>query len=175
MLVGGTILPLQSPWCNVVILVRKKDGSLWFCIDFRQLNEQTRKDAYPLPRMQEQMELMVGAQHFSCIDLESGFWQVKIVEESHQYTAFTIGSMGMYEFLRMPFSLCNAPAMFECLMQNCLEEFNLTYTLIYLDDVIIFSHTPEEHLVQLRAVLERFLEYRLKLKPSKCSFFRGHH
>ena len=154
MLDGGTICPSQSPWCNTVVLVRKKDRSLHFCIDFHKLNERMKKDAYPLPRMQEQMESMVGAQHFSCIDLKSRFWQVKMVEESHQYTAFTVGSMGIYEFLRMPFGLCNAPATFQHLMQECLGELNLTYALIYLDDIIVFSAMPEEHLVHLRAVLE---------------------
>ena len=93
-------------------------------------------------------------------------------EEPRQYTAFTLGSMGMYEFLCMSYRLCNAPATFQHLMQNCLGELNLTYTLIYLDDVIIYSKTEEEHLVHLRAVLERFMEHGLKLKPSKCNFFR---
>ena len=101
-----------------MVLVRKKDGSLRFCIDFRRLNARTKKDAYPLLCMQETMESMIGAQHFSCMDLKSGFWQVKMAEESRQYTAFTMGSMGMYEFLHMPYRLCNAPAMFQCLMQN---------------------------------------------------------
>ena len=95
-----------------------------------------------------------------------------MAEESRQYTAFTVGSMGVYEFLRMPFGLCNVPATFQRLMQECLEELNLTYALIYLDDVIVFSSTPEEHLVRLQAVLERFLEHGLKLKLSKCHFFR---
>ena len=172
MLDGGAIRPSQSPWCNAVVLVRKKDGSLQFCIDFRRLNARTKKDAYPLPHMQETMESMVGARHFSCMDLKSGFWQVQMDEESRQYTAFTVGSMGVYEFLRMPYGLCNAPATFQHLMQNCLGELNLTYALIYLDDVIIYSKTEEEHLVRLRAVLERFMEHSLKLKPSKCNFFR---
>ena len=82
MLDSGAIQPSQSPWCNAVVLVRKKDGSLWFCIDFRRLNARTKKDAYPLLRMQETMESMVGARHFSCMDLKSGFWQVKMAEES---------------------------------------------------------------------------------------------
>ena len=171
MLDGGAIRPSQSPWCNAVVLVRKKDGSLRFCIDFRRLNARTKKDAYPLPRMQETMESMVGARHFSCMDLKSGFWQVQMDEESRQYTAFMVGSMGMYEFLRMPYGLCNAPTTFQHLMQNCLGELNLTYALIYLDDVIVYSKTEEEHLVHLRAVLERFMEHGLKLKPSKCNFF----
>ena len=102
MLDGGAIRPSKSPCCNAVVLVRKKDGSLRFCIDFRRLNARTKKDAYPLPHMQETMESMVGARHFSCMDLKSGFWQVQMDEESRQYTAFTVGSMGMYEFLHMP-------------------------------------------------------------------------
>ena len=154
MLDGSAIRPSQSPWCNAMVLVRKKDGSLRFCIDFCRLNAQTKKDTYPLPHMQETMDSMVGAQHFSCMDLKSGFWQVKMAEESRQCTAFTVGSMGMYEFLRMPYRLCNALAMFQRLMQNCLGELNLTYTLIYLDDVIVCSTTEEEHLVCLHAVLE---------------------
>ena len=110
MLDGSAIRPSQSPWCNAVVLVRKKDGSLRFCIDFRCLNARTKKDAYPLLRMQETMESMVGARHFSCMDLKSGFWQVQMDKESRQYTAFMVGSMGVYEFLRMPYGLCNAPA-----------------------------------------------------------------
>ena len=172
MLDGGAIRPSQSPWCNAMVLVRKKDGLLWFCIDFRHLNARTKKDAYPLPHMQETMESMVGAWHFSCMDLKSGFWQVKMDEESRQYTTFMVGSMGIYEFLHMPYGLCNTPATFQHLMQNCLGELNLTYTLIYLDDMIIYSKTKDEHLVHFRAVLERFMENGLKLKPSKCNFFR---
>ena len=112
MLDGDAIRPLQSPWCNAVVLVRKKDGTLCFCTYFRRLYERTKKDAYPLPQMQETMEAMVGARHFSCVDLKSGFWQVKMAKESRQYTAFTVGSLGVYEFLRMLFGLCNAPATF---------------------------------------------------------------
>ena len=106
------------------------------------------------------------------MDLKSGFWQVKMSEKSWQYTAFTIGSMGIFEFLRMLYSLCNAPATFQQLMQNCLGELNLTYALIYLDDVIVFSQTEEDHLIRLRVVFEHFREHGLKLKPSKCHFLR---
>ena len=106
------------------------------------------------------------------MDLKSGFWQVKMAEESQQYTAFTVGSMGVYEFLHVPYGLCNAPATFQHLMQNCLGELNLMYALIYLDNVIVYSKTEEEHLVRLCTVLEWFMEHGLKLKPSKCNFFR---
>ena len=118
------------------------------------------------------MESLVGTRYFSMMDLKSGFWQVKMSEESRQYTVFTVGSLGIYEFLRMPYGLCNAPAMFQRLMQNCLGELNLQYALIYLDDVIVYSKTPEEHLKRLQAVLDRFAMSGLKLKPSKCHFFK---
>ena len=95
MLDGGTIHPSQSPWCNAVVLARKKDGTLRFCIDFRRLNDCTRKDSYLLPHTNETIESLVGAQIFSCMDLKSGFWQVKMAEESKQYTAFTMSSMGV--------------------------------------------------------------------------------
>ena len=172
MLDGGAIRPSQSPWCNAVVLVRKKDGGLRFCIDFRRLNSRTKKDAYPLSRMQETMESMIGAQFFSTMDLKSGFWQVKMAKDSQQYTAFTVGSMGVYEFLRMLYGLCNAPATFQRLMQNCLGELNLIYALIYLDDMIVFSRTEEEHLHCLRVVFACFLEHGLKLKPCKCHFLK---
>ena len=172
MLDGGAIHPCQSPWCNAVVLVPKKDGGLRFCIDFRRLNNRTKKDAYPLPWMQETMESMVGTRFFSTMDLKLGFWQVKMAKDSQQYTAFTVGSMGVYEFLRMPYGLCNTPATFQRLMQNCLRELNLTYALIYLDDVIVFSQTKEEHLHRLPVVFGQFLEHRLKLKLSKCHFLQ---
>ena len=113
----------------------------------------------------------MGAHYFSCMELKSSFWHVKMSEKAHQYTTFTVGSMGVYEFLRMLYGLCNAPATFQRLMQNCLGELNLTYALIYLDDVIVYSRMEKEHLTHLRAVFERFRESGLKLKPSKCNFF----
>ena len=118
------------------------------------------------------METMVGTCIFSCMDLKSRFWQVKMAKESRQYMAFTVVSLGIYEFLRMPFGLCNAPMTFQRLMQNCLGKLNLTYALVYLDDVVVFSDTEKEHLKRLRAVLEHFQEHGLKLKPSKCNFFQ---
>ena len=172
MLEAGVICPSQSPWCNVVVLVRKKDGTLHFCVDFRCLNMWMKKDSYPLPHIQEALESMAGSAHFSSMDFKSGFWQIKMAPESQQYTAFTVGNLRFYEFTCMPFGLCNAPVTFQHLMQNTLGELNLTYCVIYLDDVIIFGHTEEEHLEHLCIVFERFREFNLKLKPSKCSFFQ---
>ena len=93
--------------------------------------------------------------------------------ESQQYTAFTVSNLGFYEFTRMPIRLCNTPMKFQCLMQNMLGELNLTYCIIYLDDMIVYGRTEEEHLEHLWIVLEHFREFNLKLKPSKCSFFQS--
>ena len=172
MLDGGAIRPSQSPWCNAVELVQKKDGTLRFCIDFRRLNARTKKDSYPLPKCPDTVESLVGARYFSTMDLKSGFWQVKVSEESRQYTAFTVSSMGVYKFLRMPYGLCNALATFQHLMQNCLGELNLSFAMVYLDDVIVYSETPEDHLTWLQAIFDCFAHHRLKLKPSKCHFFK---
>ena len=97
MLESGTIRPSQSAWCNAVVLVWKKDGSLCFCIDFHHLNACTKKDSYPLPRIQEVLESLVGIGHFSCLDLKSGFWQIKMDKVSKQYTAFTVGNLGFFQ------------------------------------------------------------------------------
>ena len=170
MLEAGAIHPSQSPWCNVVVLVRKKDGTLCFCVDFRCLNARIKKDLYPLPCIQEVLESMVGSAHLSSMDFKSGFWQIKMAPESQQYIAFMVDNLRIYELTHMPFGLCNAPATFQHLMQNTLGELNLTYCVIYLDDVIIFGRTEEEHLEHLHVVFERFQEFNLKPKPSKCSF-----
>ena len=172
MLESGAIQPSQSAWCNAVVLVRKKDGGLWFCINFHYVNVHMKKDSYPLPRIQEALESLVGAGHFSCLDLKLGFWQVKMEEASKEFTAFTVGNLGFFECDCMPFGLCNALAMFQRLMQNCLGKLNLIYCLIYLEDIIVFLWTAEEHLHRLCMVFNRFWEYNLKLKLSKCSLFK---
>ena len=160
-------------WCNAVVLVRKKGRSLCFCIDFRRLNALTVKDSHPLPHICETLESLAGAAHYSTFDLNSGFWQVPMDEESKQYTAFTLSSMGLYECKSMPFGLCNTPPTFQRLMQNCLGGLNLTYCLIYLDDMIVFSEMPEEHLQRMRVVFDHLQEHGLKLKPSKCDVFKS--
>ena len=157
----------------MVVLVWKKDGTLCFCVDFRCLNAHMKKDSYPLPWIQEALESMAGLVHFSSMDFKSGFWQIKMAPELQQYTAFRVGNLGFYKFTHMLFGLCNALATFQHLMQNTLGELNLTYCVIYLDDVIAFSHMEEEHLERLCMVFERLWEFNLKLKPSKCSFFQS--
>ena len=147
--------------------ILQKDRSLHFCIDFQKLNSLTVKDSHPLPYI-----CFAGAAHFSTFDMNSGFWQVPMDEEFKQYTAFTLGSMGLYECESMPFGLCNTPPTFQRLMQNCLGELNLTYCLMYLDDVIVFSDTPDEHLRRMHVVFDCLCEHGLKLKPSKCEVFK---
>ena len=173
MLDAGAIHPSQSLWCNAVVLVRKKDGTLHLWVNFRYLIVWTRKDLYPLPHIQGALESMVGAAHFSSMDFKSGFRQIKMAPESQQYTAFMVGNLRFSEFTHMLFRLCNAPVTFQHLMQNTLGELKLMYCVIYLDNVIIFGHTEEEHLKCLRVVFERFWEFNLKLKPSKCSLFQS--
>ena len=170
MLESGAIRPSQSVWCNVVVLVRKKDGGLQFCNNFCCLNTHTKKDSYPLSRMQEALESLAG--HISCLDLKSGFWQIKMEEALKLYTTFTVGNLGFYECNCMPSGLCNALATFQRLMQNCLGELNLIYCLIYLDNLIMFLQTAEEHLHRLYIVFDGLREYNLKLKLSKCSLFK---
>ena len=172
MLELGMIHPSQSEWCNAVVLVQKKDGSLHFCIDFQFPNTHMKEDSYPLPRIQEALESLVGTGHFSCLDLKSGFWQIKMDELSKQYSTFTLGNLGFYKCDHMPFGLCNMPATFQRLMQKCLGELNLTYCLIYLDDIIIFLQMAEEHLACLCIIFDQFIEHNINLKPPKCDFCR---
>ena len=122
MLDTGAICPNQSPWCNVVVLVRKKDGTLRFCMDFCRLNTYTKKDFYPLPQIQKALESMTGATYFSMMDFKSGFWLVKMALKSQQYTIFTVGNLGFYKFTLMPFGLCNTLVTFQYLMQNTLGD-----------------------------------------------------
>ena len=107
------IRPSNSAWSNVVILVRKKDRRLHFCIDFRCLNSHTKKDAFPLPYIHDVINALKGSHYYTTVDLLSGFWQTPMAEESKQYTAFTVGTLGFYECEHMPFGLCNAPAIFQ--------------------------------------------------------------
>ena len=168
----GAIRKSQSPWASAVVLVRKKDGSLRFCIDLRKLNERTIKDAYGLPRIEDSLDVLNGAILFSSVDLKSGYWQVEMDESSIPYTAFTVGPLGFYECTKMPFGLTNAPATFQRLMESCLGDLHLNWCIIYLDDVIIFSRDIQTHLDRLRGVFMKMREAGLKLKPTKCDLFK---
>ena len=164
----GAIRKSFSPWASAVVLVRKKDGGLRFCIDLRKLNNRTIKDGYSLPRIEDTLDCLHGAVWFSTLDLKSGYWQVELEEEAKPLTAFTMGPLGFWECERMPFGLTNAPATFQRLMESCLGELHLNWCIIYLDDIIVFSRTPEEHLHRLKAVFEKLRAAGLKLKPKSC-------
>lgn len=165
----GIITESHSAWASPIVLVRKKDGSLRMCVDYRQLNAKTHKDAFPLPRIDESFDAMKGAKWFTTLDLASGYHQIAMDEKDQDKTAF-VTPMGIYEYTRMPFGLCNAPATFQRLMQRCLGDQCYQTVLCYLDDVIVFSETFESHIERLDMVLQRLRKIGLKLKPSKCHF-----
>ena len=170
MLSSSVIRPSNSPWASPVVMVRKKDGSLRFCVDFRQLNAATVKDAHPLPRIDDLLDALHGAKWFSTLDLKSGYWQVPIAEQDKEKTAFRTSSGQLFEFNQVPFGLCNAPATFSRLMDRVLAGLHWETCLFYLDDIIVFSSTWEEHLARLREVFERLRHAKLKLGASKCTF-----
>ncbi len=148
MLNKNVIQPSTSPWSSGIVLVTKKDGSKRFCIDYRKLNDATVKDSYPLPRIDDTLEQLAGAKWFSCLDLNSGYWQVEVQEEDRPKTAFN-SRRGLYEFRVMPFGLCNAPATFERLMETVLAGLHWQICLIYLDDIIIHGHDFQSMLANL--------------------------
>ncbi|KAM6892521.1 retrovirus-related Pol polyprotein from transposon 412, partial [Xenentodon cancila] len=160
-----------SPFASPIVLVRKKDGTLRLCVDYRLLNSKTRKDAFPLPRIEESLDALSGAKWFSTIDLASGYHQVAVTEEDKMKTAFCT-PFGLFEFQRMPFGLCNAPSTFQRLMERMFGDQNCNTLLLYLDDVIVFSSTVDEHLKRLELVLDRFEKESLKIKLGKCHFLK---
>ena len=173
MLDCGAIRESDSPYSSNVVLVRKKDNSLRFCIDHRKLNSRTRKDAYMLPRFDDAVDVLYGAKYFSKLDLRSSYWQVEVEEGDKHKTAFSVGNLGFYECNRMSFGLCNAPATFQRLMEKCMGDLLLKECLIFIDDILIFSRTFEEHIERLESVCSRLATHKLKLKPSKCEFFKS--
>ncbi|PIK56242.1 putative thy-1 membrane glycoprotein isoform X1 [Apostichopus japonicus] len=172
MLDKGVIKESYSPWAAPMVLVKKGDGTIRICVDYRKLNDKTRKDAFPLPRIHESLNALSKAKLFSTLDLASGFWQVEMSPEDQPKTAFTT-PMGLYEFNRMPFGLCNAPATFQRLMQGCLGDLNYESVLLYIDDIIVFSEDFDTHLNRLGTVLSRLHQHGLKVKPSKCHLLKS--
>ena len=154
----------------MVVLVWKKDRSLRFYIDLK-LNNQTIKDTYFLPHIEEILDSLQGSQWFSSPDLKSGYWQVKMDEESKPLTTFTVGPLGFYKCDRMSFVLTNTPATFQWLMETCLRDINLNWCIIYLDDIVIFSKDLASHHERLEALFQKLEQAGLKLKPSKCKLF----
>ena len=167
----GVIVPSRSDHASPIVLVRKKSGALRMCVDYRTLNAKTIKDAYALPRIVESMDAMTGSKWFSTLDLQSAYNQVQMEPEDQRKTAFTT-PFGLYEYTRMPFGLCNAPATFQRLMQTAFHADMFNILLVYLDDIVVYSNTLDEQLTRLDTVFTRLGSYGLKLEIKKCSFFQ---
>jgi hypothetical protein len=166
----GKISPSTSPYGAPVLFVKKKDGSLRMCIDYRALNSQTVKNRYALPRIDELLDQLFGAKKFSKIDLTSGYWQIAIAAADRYKTAFRT-RYGHYEFNVMPFGLTNAPATFQSLMNDIFRDMLDICVIVYLDDILVFSKNDEDHEKHVRQVLQRLRENKLYARSSKCTFF----
>ncbi|GMF45018.1 unnamed protein product [Phytophthora fragariaefolia] len=168
----GLIRPSTSPWASPVLMIRKPDDGIRFCIDYRKLNAATVKDCYPMPLIDDILDVLSGAKLFSTMDIASGYWNVPMHEDSISKTAFTC-KYGLYEWLVMPFGLCNAVPAFERLMETVLVDLKWRVCLVYLDDCVIFSDNLPSHLVRLRQVLTRFQSAGFQLKTKKCHWGRS--
>ena len=169
MLENGIIRPSNSPWNASVILVKKKDGSLRFVCDFRSLNDVTIKDTYPLPRISEVIDRMEGSVYFTTLDCASAYWSIPLAEDDKEKTAFS-GPRGKFEFNVTPFGLCNAGASYQRMIDLSLSGLSVLKILAYLDDIVIFSQTIDEHCEQLRELFERLRQCNISLNLSKCAF-----
>ncbi len=168
----GLIEPSQSPYGAPILFVQKKDGSLRMCIDYRALNKLTVRNQYPLPRIDDLLDRLQGARVFSALDLQSGYHQIRITEEDRPKTAFKT-PMGLYQFKVLSFGLCNAPSTFPAVMNSIFGDLIGHGVLVYLDDILVYSRTPGEHIALLRKVFERLRRHKLYVKRSKCEFNRA--
>lgn len=171
LLEAGVIRESTSPFSSPIVVVRKKNGDIRLCIDYRKLNLQTIKDAYALPKLEESFAALTGSKWFSVLDLKSGYYQIEMHEADKPKTAF-VTPLGFWEFNRMPQGVTNAPSTFQRLMERCMGDLHLREVLVFLDDLIIFSESLVEHERRLIRVLDRLREYGLKLSLEKCKFFQ---
>eukprot|EP00889_Picochlorum_renovo_P005491 jgi/Picre1/32521/NNA_007867.t1 len=165
------IEPSTSPFGSNVLFVKKKNGDLRMCVDYRMLNQQTVKDSYPLPNIDELLDQLSGAKYFTALDLNSGYHQIPVAKKDKHKTAFRT-RYGSYQFRVMPFGLTNAPATFQAWMNEMLKPHMDAFVVVFLDDILIFSKTKEEHKEHVRTVLQCFKENKVYLNMKKCEFFR---
>ncbi|KMQ87188.1 reverse ribonuclease integrase [Lasius niger] len=166
----GVIEPSRSAWSSPVVIVRKKDGTHRFCIDFRRLNSVTEKDAYPLPHIAATLNKLRGARYLSTLDLKNGYWQVPLAPDSRHVTAFTVTGKGLMQFRTMPFGLHSAPATFQRLLDSVLGPELEPNVLVYLDDIVVASQTFDDHLQHLAEIFRRLRDANLRLNAEKCHF-----
>ena len=168
----GLIEPAGGAWSSPVVLVRKKDGSWRFCVDYRRLNAVTQQDAYPLPRIDDSLDALSGSKFFSTLDLVSGYWQVPLDGDAQEKSAFATRS-GLWKWKVLPFGLTSAPATFQRLMERVLHGLHWKSLLLYLDDIIVIAPDFDTHMSRLEEVLNRLQQAGLKLKPSKCELLQS--
>jgi hypothetical protein len=169
---AGIVRKSNSPWASPIVVVRKKDGTARTCVDYRKLNDVTKKDAHPLPRIDDIFDALRGTKYFSTLDVASGHHQVAVAKKDQEKTGF-VTPWGHYEYTVMPFGLCNAPATFQRLMALVFSGLIGLDCLIYLDDIIIFAPTFDVHLIRLEKVFSKLQNHNLKIKLSKCCFGRA--
>ena len=161
----------MSPWSSPIVLVPKKDGTIRFCVDYRKLNFVTKKDSYALPRIDEALALLNGNLYFSSLDCNAGYFQIPMDPSSKEKTAF-ITDQGLFQFNVMSFGLTNAPATYQRYMDAVLAGLKWNTLLVYIDDILVFSPTFEDHVRDVKNVLDRLLDANITLKPSKCNVFQ---
>ena len=161
----------SSPWASPVVLVQVPGKDLRLCIDYRKLNNVTKADAYPIPRIDDVFDVINGAKYFSTLDIASMYWQIPVRKQDQEKTAF-IAPFGLYEFDVMPFGLMNAPATAVRLMNEVLKDLNLKICYVYFDNILVFSETLSEHIERLRKIFDRLRTFQLRLRPLKCKFLR---
>ena len=169
---NGVIQPSTSPFSSPISIAIKKDGTPRICLDFRKINAVTKKDAKCIPSVDELIDSLHGKKVFSSIDLMQGYHQQELTERSKKFTAFNAGPIGFFEYARLPFGLSNSSASFQRMMEYILRDLLPHLCLVYIDDVIIHSYNNEEHLDSLAKVFRSLRKYNIKLKPSKCTFFK---
>ena len=169
MLQAGVIEPSTSPWASPITLAPKPEGQTRFCCDYRKLNAVTVRDSYPLPLISDIFDQLGGATVFSTLDLKSGYWQIPVAPEDRPKTSFC-SHLGLYQYRRVPFGLCNAPSLFQRVMDSVLQDLIGKVCYVYIDDVVVYSKNREEHAKHVEMILQRLQEHGLKVNKKKCQF-----